>query len=207
MSKVINQEHCYYCFEVLIAYLEDKPLPEATFENKEYPLFVTWHINNRGHQRLRGCIGNFNEMPIRKGLKQYSLTSALHDRRFSPITLEEIPKLSCAVSFLTDFELGKDYLDWEIGKHGIWIEFSLDDKETASHHGSKRAKTTATYLPEVMVDQGWTQKEAIDSLLRKGGYIGKITEEKRKSIQLTRYQSQKLELSYTDYENANFSTS
>lgn len=29
----------------------------------------------------------------------------------------------CSVSFLTDFEICKNYLDWEIGIHGIYIEF------------------------------------------------------------------------------------
>lgn len=100
--------------------------------------------------------------------------------------------MSCGVSLLTDFEEGDDYLDWEIGKHGIWIEFIND-------HGHKR---TATYLPEVIPDQGWTKVEAIDSLLRKGGYRGKIDDKVRKSIVLTRYQSSKNEVSFEEYKNA-----
>ena len=49
----------------------------------------------------------------------------------------------------------------------------------------------ATYLPEVALEQGWTKIEAIDSLLRKGGFVGKITEDVRRKIVLTRYQSSK----------------
>lgn len=115
--------------------------------------------------------------------------SAFQDRRFSPITSREVPWLSCGVSLLTDFEEGEDYLDWEIGKHGIWIEFIND-------HGHRR---TATYLPEVMVEQGWSKLEAIHSLLRKGGFRGKITEQVCRSIKLTRYQSSKCEVSYQEY--------
>jgi AMMECR1 domain-containing protein len=85
---------------------------------------------------------------------------------------------------LTNFEVAKDYLDWEIGTHGIWIEFIQVNGQ----------KETATYLPEVMVDQEWTKEEAIESLLRKGRFHGEITEEYcMKNITLTRYQSQKLE--------------
>jgi uncharacterized protein (TIGR00296 family) len=114
--------------------------------------------------------------------------SALEDHRFRPISLKEIPKLHCAVSLLTDFEEANDYLDWEIGKHGIWIEFKTESGR----------KTTATYLPEVMAEQGWTKEEAIDSLLRKGGYRGTFSSTIYDTIVLTRYQSQKMDLAYKD---------
>jgi uncharacterized protein (TIGR00296 family) len=113
--------------------------------------------------------------------------SALKDHRFKPITLSELPKLTCAVSLLTNFEVAQDYLDWDIGKHGIWIEFTQINGQ----------KETATYLPEVMVEQDWTKEEAIASLLRKGRFHGEITKEYcLTSIILTRYQSQKLEAPY-----------
>lgn len=60
-------------------------------------------------------------------------------------------------------------------------------------------KETATYLPEVMPEQGWNKIQTIDSLLRKGGYKGKVTEEFRRTIILTRYQSHKSHASYAEY--------
>ncbi|KAL0138177.1 AMMECR1 domain-containing protein [Mucor lusitanicus] len=177
MASIVSEEHVQYCFKVLIAHLKKESLPKPTFSN-----------GTRDNElQLRGCIGNFNPMPLHTGLTKYALVSALQDRRFSPITLSEIPVLTCAVSLLTDFEIADDYLDWEIGIHGIWIEFVNADGE----------KETATYLPEVMEEQGWTKQEAIKSLLRKGGYYGPVTEAYcRESIVLTRYQSQKLEQPY-----------
>ncbi|KAI9316034.1 AMMECR1 domain-containing protein [Dichotomocladium elegans] len=186
---VATKEHCYYCFDVLIAHLEKKPLPTARFEDAKYPLFVTWNTMSRGEKHLRGCIGNFSPMVVADGLRQYAITSAVHDRRFNPINLRELPHLACSVSLLVDFEPGTDYLDWEIGTHGIWIEFVNDFSKV----------TTATYLPEVMPEQGWTKIEAIDSLLRKGGFRGKIDEAKRKSIVLTRYKSSKATATYEEY--------
>lgn len=73
--------------------------------------------------------------------------------------------------------------------HGIRIEF-------VTERGSRRS---ATYLPQVATEQGWDQTETIDSLLRKGGYRGNITPEVRRSITLTRYQSQEIHMSYQDY--------
>lgn len=106
------------------------------------PLFVTWKIGK--DKRLRGCIGTFNAMNLQSGLREYAITSAFKDSRFSPITRDEFPKLSVSVSILRHFEDGDDYLDWEVGVHGIRIEF-INEK------GNKR---TATYLPEVASEQG-----------------------------------------------------
>ncbi|KAI8990174.1 ammecr1 protein [Pilobolus umbonatus] len=189
MNNTVLKELCNYCFDVLISYFESRTPLQPTFPNDSYPLFVTWHINNHGSSQLRGCIGNFHPMPLHEGLKKYALISALKDSRFPPIKKSEIPHLSCAVSLLTHFEKAQNYLDWEIGKHGIWIEFTRANGE----------KETATYLPDVMVEQGWNKEEAIHSLLRKGGYNRPITKDYcERHIILTRYQSMKYELQYAE---------
>ena len=72
--------------------------------------------------------------------------------------------------------------------HGIQIEFT---------QGS--STKTATYLPEVAAEQGWTKIQAIDSLLRKGGYKDRITEHFRRTLKVTRYQSEKYSLTYDEY--------
>lgn len=46
---------------------------------------------------------------------------------------------------------------------------------------------------------GWTKKEAIDSLIRKSGYNGPITDELRMQLQLTRYQSTLFTMHYSEY--------
>lgn len=118
-------------------------------------------------------------------------SSAFKDSRFSPITREEFSKLHVSVSILRHFEDGNDYLDWVVGVHGIRIEFQ-------NEKGNKR---TATYLPEVAPEQGWDQIQTIDSLLRKGGYKGTVTQDFRRTIKLTRYQSEKISISYNEYMN------
>ncbi|KAK8552714.1 hypothetical protein V6N13_121100 [Hibiscus sabdariffa] len=45
----------------------------------------------------------------------------------------------------------------------------------------------------------WTNVEAIDSLIRKAGFSGPITESLRKRIKLTRYQSTLFTMHYSDY--------
>lgn len=46
---------------------------------------------------------------------------------------------------------------------------------------------------------GWTQIEAIDSLIRKAGCNSTITESLRKGIHLTRYQSTLFTMHYGEY--------
>uniref|UniRef100_A0A9J8C8I2 AMMECR nuclear protein 1 n=1 Tax=Cyprinus carpio carpio TaxID=630221 RepID=A0A9J8C8I2_CYPCA len=174
-KMVVSAEMCCFCFDVLYCHLYGYQPPRTPrFTNDPYPLFVTWKIGR--DKRLRGCIGTFSAMNLHSGLREYTLTSALKDSRFPPMTRDELPRLFCSVSLLTNFEDVGDYLDWEVGVHGIRIEF-FNEK------GSKR---TATYLPEVAKEQGWDHIQTIDSLLRKGGYKAPITNDFRKTIKLTR---------------------
>ncbi|XP_027010115.1 AMME syndrome candidate gene 1 protein isoform X1 [Tachysurus fulvidraco] len=187
-KMVVSAEMCCFCFDVLYCHLYGYQPPRTPrFTNDPFPLFVTWKIGR--DKRLRGCIGTFSAMNLHSGLREYTLTSALKDSRFPPMTREELPRLFCSVSLLTNFEDVGDYLDWEVGVHGIRIEF-FNEK------GSKR---TATYLPEVAKEQGWDHIQTIDSLLRKGGYKAPITNDFRKTIKLTRYRSEKLTMSYAEY--------
>ncbi|XP_071734660.1 uncharacterized protein At2g38710-like isoform X2 [Rutidosis leptorrhynchoides] len=157
----------------------------------ECPLFVTWKKAVNGEEpRLRGCIGTLEARRITNGFKDYALTSALRDRRFPPMQAKELPFLHCTVSLLTNYEDAANYLDWEVGKHGIIIEFVDPDNKT---------RRNATYLPDVAAQEGWTKIEAIDSLMRKAGFNGTITESVRKRIQLTRYQSTLFTMHYGDY--------
>ena len=139
----------------------------------EQPLFVTWKQGPA--KELRGCIGTFGTVPVAAGIQDYAITSAIRDGRFSPITREEFPTLHCAVSLLVDFEDGDDYLDWTIGTHGIRIELRTN-----------QGTINATYLPEIAAEQGWTKVETIDSLLRKGGFRGAISDPIRQTIKLVR---------------------
>ena len=77
-------------------------------------------------------------------LKQSRCYSAMKDSRFNPMSREELPKLQVSVSILCHFEDASDFLDWDLGVHGIRIEF----------FNERGAKKTATYLPEVASEQG-----------------------------------------------------
>ena len=56
-----------------------------------------------------------------------------------------------------------------------------------------------SYLPEVAADQGWDQAAAIESLLRKAGFHGRITPALLQQLQCTRYQSSKTRVTFDEY--------
>lgn len=110
-KKAVCDDMIYYCFDVLNSHLHkhpDHPIPK--FNNNEFPLFVTWYIGKE--KRLRGCIGTFTPLSLHDGLKEYAITSALRDSRFDPISKDELSKLNCSVSLLTNFEPTKSWNDW-----------------------------------------------------------------------------------------------
>ena len=82
-------------------------------------------------------------------------------------------------------------LDWSLGRHGIHITF---------HHSGRRY--SGTYLPEVAPAQGWSKEEAIESLIRKAGYRGKVNpgDDLWRSIQLQVYESVKTKKNWAQYQ-------
>lgn len=174
-----------------VAYISE--LPNKSIE---CPIFVTWEkrrTNLNGSSRpyeLRGCIGSLSPKPLVSSVGDYALTSALGDRRFSPVTLSEVPRLRVSISLLVKYEECEDCYDWKVGVHGIMIKFKSET--TGSLH-------SATFLPEVATQQGWDQQTTIESLVRKAGYRHAVSPELIRGIKCTRYQSSKLQASYQDY--------
>uniref|UniRef100_F1L9A8 AMMECR1 domain-containing protein n=1 Tax=Ascaris suum TaxID=6253 RepID=F1L9A8_ASCSU len=187
-GHVASMHMTAYCFDVIYAALRNLQAPKVPpfIPNDKYPLFVTW---KKGYdRRLRGCIGTFSNLVLHKGLHEYAIISAFKDSRFDPITLHEVEHLHCAVSILVNFEKARDYRDWVVGIHGIRIEFQ------DNHH-----YRDAVYLPEVASEQGWDHAETLDNLMRKGGFRGHISEDMRLKVNVVRFQSDKVHMSYQEY--------
>jgi AMME syndrome candidate gene 1 protein len=143
---------------------------------------------------LRGCIGTLAPTDLRPALRRYASYSAFEDSRFDAITAAELPNLQAAVSVLSDFKpaAGGVY-DWTVGVHGIILSLR------PSGGGGGGARYSATYLPEVCAEQGWSKEECIASLAQKAGFRGRLTSEILESAELTTYVSTKAALSYASY--------
>jgi len=173
-------------FDTLIAHLSKKAVPSwpSNLESSITPLFVSYHTLDH---KLRGCIGTFEEKETSDLLPKYSIIAATKDTRFNPIRIDEVQGLIVEISFLTNFEHGYKSHEWEVGKHGITIEFRIGTKSFGS-----------TYLPHVP-PLFKSKDECLKSLIEKAGYSGTNWRDIFNAISLTRYQSSIIEMPYHEY--------
>lgn len=176
--------------------------------NEKTSLFITW--KKKSHSKhdylLRGCIGTFSKLPLEVGIGRFALVAALEDTRFSPISENELPNLKCYCNILQNCEtifssLKKtdtqhDIFNWTIGKHGIELKF---------RDPSNNKLRSATFLPDVMVEQGWDKEDTFRNLLEKAGCVSNIDDimnnYEQYFIEVIRYEGNKSSINYKDFKN------
>ncbi|KAL8593820.1 hypothetical protein ACOMHN_064017 [Nucella lapillus] len=180
-------EMALFCFQVLVFHFYGfKDIPTPRFTNDAYPIFVTWRQGR--HRRVRGCRGIFDHRPLHANLADMAIDSAIRDRRYAAISMQEVPELVCSLSILLRFEQAQHCFDWEVGVHGIRI-FLQTPQGTLS----------STFLPEIASDNGWTQLQTIDELLKKAGCGQPVTPDVLSSLRLVRYRTEKVTVTCADY--------
>jgi AmmeMemoRadiSam system protein B/AmmeMemoRadiSam system protein A len=127
--------------------------PELAKLKEPGAAFVT--LKNKG--RLRGCIGYMEPVdPLWKMIRDRAIDAAINDRRFRPVTKEELPQITVEISVLTPRVKVQDPLkEIVIGRDGAWLEIG---------------RNRGVFLPQVPVEQNWnTVEEYLDHLCRKAG--------------------------------------
>jgi len=94
----------------------------------------------------------------------------------------------------TDWVIYSDFVFTRMGDFSYLIRYKASRRPA---HVSFLCQTPAYNFGFLV--SGWTREEAIDSLMRKAGFSGHITDILRKSIRVTRYQSTLFTLTYSDY--------
>ena len=92
--------------------------------------------------------------------------------------------MSVGLSLLCNFQPIEDPLAWQVGKHGIEIDFTVNGRDYGS-----------TFLPEVAAEQGWDQETTLEYLVDKAGYTKGFQAIKSK-IRAKTYESIKYKLTY-----------
>ena len=118
--------------------LLEKEMPKKFMEKAA--VFVT--LKEDGE--LRGCIGSIipHDM-LYMAVASASVSAALHDPRFLPVSEADLPYLSYDISVLSRFRLVSDISKIEIGRHGLLIQ-----------SGSSRG----LLLPQVASEQNWDRE-------------------------------------------------
>lgn len=106
------------------------------------------------HRQLRGCVGYALPVaPLYRAVAETARAAAFDDSRFSPVTLEEAPRLEISLSVLSRlFPIHPGAV--EVGRHGLLISQGL-------YRG--------LLLPQVPVEQNWDRKAFLDQTCRKAG--------------------------------------
>lgn len=122
-------------------------------------VFVTLNRTDPGEiereGKLRGCIGQIGPVyPLQEAVTVAAVQAALYDRRFRPVGVEELPRLSVEVSVLTPSRPVGSWREIVIGRHGIIL---------------RKGERRAVYLPHVATEQGWNLEETLSRLSGKAG--------------------------------------
>ncbi len=107
------------------------------------------------HGRLRGCIGHiFPVEELWQDIRDNAIHAAVHDRRFRPVTADELDELEIEISILTVPKQVGGPGDIVIGRDGVVLR-------VANH--------SAVYLPQVAPEQHWDVAQTLSHLSRKAG--------------------------------------
>jgi AmmeMemoRadiSam system protein B/AmmeMemoRadiSam system protein A len=129
------------------------PLARGFNANLQQPrgAFVT--LKKKGE--LRGCIGRMiGDEPLVKIVGVMTIQAAFNDRRFNPLTADELNNTEIEISVLTPMKKVSGAEDIVVGRDGVLL--SKED-----HH--------AVFLPQVATEQKWNREEMLDNLCLKAG--------------------------------------
>lgn len=113
--------------------------------------FVT--INRNGY--LRGCIGNiYPFMPLYRSVISNAVAASSKDKRFLPMSKEELKDMEIEISILSPFEPLKDIRQITIGKHGLYL---------------LKGQNSGLLLPQVPLQNRWDRNTFLEQVSFKAG--------------------------------------
>lgn len=129
------------------------PLARNFSANLQQPRGVFVTLKKKGE--LRGCIGHMiADEPLGKIVGTMAIQAAFNDRRFNPLTFDEIKDIEIEISVLTPMKKVAGVSDILVGRDGVLLR--KDDH-------------SAVFLPQVAPEQGWNRDQMLDHLCQKAG--------------------------------------
>ncbi len=104
---------------------------------------------------LRGCIGHIiGRTPLYLTIQNVAVSAAVNDRRFAPVTRDELDELEVEISVLSEPRLITDTNEIQVGTHGIILV---------------QGNNQGVFLPQVPLEQGWDRAEYLREICGKAG--------------------------------------
>jgi hypothetical protein len=150
------------------SYLQTGHIPDCETDdpvlNRRAGVFVTLKKRSELHQAdaaapaettLRGCVGQIGAYtPLYKIVPKTAIEAATADRRFPPLTVEELDEVRIEISILSPLRRVTDIQQIQVGTHGLVIA---------------QAGRRGMLLPQVPVKYGWDRTEFLEHLCLKAG--------------------------------------
>jgi MEMO1 family protein len=121
--------------------------------NEKWGAFVSIYHGDK----LRGCIGRFENNGSLSEIVREVAASAAVDRRFLPVSKDELDELTIEISVLSPLKKISSSREIILGKHGIYL---------------KKGWASGTFLPQVADKYGWTVEEFLGRCSRDKAGIG-----------------------------------
>lgn len=144
--------------EAISSYLSGKSLPDLEGFQEKQGVFVTLHTYPEN--QLRGCIGFAQPvLPLHDALVRAAIGAAVHDPRFSPVSINELDKLVIEISVLSP----PQKMVCPAGQRPGQVSIGKDGLIAACGNNS------GLLLPQVAVDLAWDSKTFLCQTCVKAG--------------------------------------
>ncbi len=138
-----------------VAVREKKVLPVPTDEPEALQRAGGAFVTLKEHGDLRGCIGYMSPMkPLAETVRDVAAFAALEDRRFRPVTEDELGALEYEISVLSPLLKVEDINQIRVGQHGLLI---------------RKGKYQGVLLPQVPTEEGWNRNTFLEQVCVKAG--------------------------------------
>jgi len=149
-------------------YVTKKRLPHMEIKNNKLiekkAVFVT--LTKKG--QLRGCVGYIvASQPLYRAVMEMTVAASSKDRRFPPVTEEELRDIHIEISILSPLIRIYDPTMVEIGKHGLFIV---------------KGNKSGLLLPQVATSYLWNTEEFLRQTCIKAGLLPNAWKEKETEI-------------------------
>lgn len=123
-----------------------QPITNNQILKQKIGVFITLWKN----EQLRGCIGLLeSDKPLNESVVNMAIEAATKDKRFSPLSLEELKDIKIEISILSPLKKIKSIKEIELGKHGVLVV---------------KGNKNGVFLPEVAVKEGWDLGTFLEAL-------------------------------------------
>lgn len=144
-----------YARETLEFYFKDRLVPLPRNINNFLKIKRGAFVTLRKYGELRGCIGHMSEdTPLCTVVGTMALQAAFNDKRFNPLSINELSQVGIEISVLTPFTRINNANEIELGRDGVIV---------------KQGIRQAVFLPQVATEMGWSKEVFLDQLCLKAG--------------------------------------